>query len=94
MPPARAAKRTTLNLRIKAEERGLIDRAAFQRGQNRTDFILEAARKAAMDALLDRSVIVVEPKAYAKFLKRLEAPPKPNERLKRTLRSPLPWNKR
>ena len=40
------AKRDTLNLRIKPEVRGLIDRAAKARGKNRTDFILDAARAA------------------------------------------------
>ena len=93
MPPAaRAAKRTSLNIRIKAEERGIIDRAARANGQNRTDFILDAARKAAMDALLDRTMIVVDPKAYNKFLKRLDARPKPNARLKRSMRARQPWD--
>ena len=49
-------KRQSLNLRIKAEERGLIDRAAKTLGKNRTDFVLDAARRAAEDALLDRAV--------------------------------------
>ena len=40
-------RRETLNLRIKAEDRGLIDRAAMLTGKNRTDFVLEAARRAA-----------------------------------------------
>ena len=46
-------KRETLNIRIKPEERNLIDRAAKTRCKNRTDFILDAARRAADDALLD-----------------------------------------
>jgi len=56
-------KRQSLNLRIKAEERGLIDRAAKTLGKNRTDFVLDAARRAAEDALLDRTVLTVSPKA-------------------------------
>lgn len=40
-------KRETLNLRIRPDARGLIDRAALVRGNNRTDFILDAARQAA-----------------------------------------------
>jgi len=36
-------KRQSLNLRIKPEERGLIDRAAKTLGKNRTDFVLDAA---------------------------------------------------
>ena len=56
---SRAERRQTLNIRIKVDERGLIDRAAHVRGQNRTDFILEAARRAAEEALVDRSMIAV-----------------------------------
>jgi uncharacterized protein (DUF1778 family) len=92
MSPTRPAKRQTLNLRIKADERGLIDRAAKSVGKNRTDFVLEAARRAAEEALLDRTVLTVSPKAYAEFVARLDAPPKPNERLKRTMRTPAPWD--
>ena len=84
-------KRQSLNLRIKPEERGLIDRAAKTLGKNRTDFVLDAARRAAEDALLDRTVLMVSPKAYAEFLARLDAPPQPNERLQKTLRTAAPW---
>ena len=42
-------KRQSLNLRIKPEERGLIDRAAKTLGKNRTDFVLDAARCAAAE---------------------------------------------
>jgi uncharacterized protein (DUF1778 family) len=87
------AKRDTLNIRIKPELRGLIDRAAELSGKNRTDFVLDAARLAAEDALLDRTVFVVHPKAYAEFLARLDAPPRPNARLRRFLQTTAPWEK-
>jgi uncharacterized protein (DUF1778 family) len=90
--PKRATTRDSLNLRIKPELRGLIDRAARLAGKNRTDFVLEAARRAAEDALLDRTVFSVSPKAYAEFLQRLDAPPQPNKRLRRTMRAPAPWD--
>jgi uncharacterized protein (DUF1778 family) len=86
-----ALPRETLNIRIRPEVRGLIDRAAEARGTNRTDFILEAATRAAEDTLLDRALIQVSPKAYAEFLQRLDAPAKPNARLRKTLKAPLPW---
>ena len=88
---AQARKRQSLNLRIKPEERGLIDRAAKALGKNRTDFMLDAARRAAEEALLDRTIFTVSPKAYSEFLARLDAPPQPNERLRRTMRTPAPW---
>ncbi|MCC6763449.1 MAG: DUF1778 domain-containing protein, partial [Deltaproteobacteria bacterium] len=59
-----SAKRDTLNVRIKPELRSLIDRAAQLLGKNRTDFVLDAARHAAEDALLDRTIFVLDPKAY------------------------------
>ena len=87
------AKRDTLNVRIKPEVRGLIDRAAALTGKNRTNFVLDAARHAAEDALLDRTVFVLDPKAYREFLARLDAPPQPNQRLRRALKTPAPWEK-
>ena len=86
-----ARKRQSLNLRIKPEERGLIDRAAKTLGKNRTDFMLDAARRAAEETLLDRTIFAVSPKAYAEFLARLDAPPQPNERLLKTMRTSAPW---
>lgn len=85
-------KRETLNIRIRAEERGLIDRAAAIRGKNRTDFILDAARLAAEEALLDQVLITASPQAYEEFLTRLDMPPQPNERLSKTMQTPAPWD--
>ncbi len=87
------AKRETLNIRIKPEERNLIDRAAKTRGKNRTDFILDAARLAAEDALLDQTIISVSPQAYKQFLARLDMPPKANERLRKTMQTSAPWDR-
>ena len=91
MSQTRSPRREALNLRIKSDDRGLIDRAAKSLGKTRTDFVLEAARRAAEETLLDRLVFTVSPEAYAEFLARLDAPPKPNERLKRTMTTPAPW---
>jgi uncharacterized protein (DUF1778 family) len=91
LKPETASRRDTLNLRIKAEERGLIDRAATLTGKTRTDFVLEAARHAAEEALLDRTVFAVSPEAYASFLARLDEPPRPNDRLRRTMHTTPPW---
>jgi uncharacterized protein (DUF1778 family) len=87
------SKRETLNIRIKSEERNLIDRAAHTQGKNRTDFILEAARAAAEEALLDQLIMIVSPEAYSDFLARLDSPPQPNERLYKTMQTSAPWDK-
>lgn len=96
MSPAKARPRSpreTLNIRIQSEERNLIDRAAKARGKRRTDFIIEAARAAAEEALLDQALIVAVPEAYAAFLARLDMPPQPSERLRKTMQTPAPWDK-
>ena len=82
-------RRDTLNIRIKPELRGLIDRAAELAGKNRTDFVLDAARHAAEAALMDRTVFVVNPKAYAEFLARLDAPPAPSPPTSQVCHVPL-----
>jgi uncharacterized protein (DUF1778 family) len=86
-------KRDTLNIRIKPDVRGLIDRAAALAGKNRTDFVLDAARQAAENALMDRTLFVLNPKAHAEFVARLDAQPKPNARLRRTMQTTAPWEK-
>ena len=86
------SRRETLNIRIRPDVRGLIDRAAELAGKNRTDFVLDAARRAAEETLLDRTLFVVGPKAYREFLARLDAPPKPNARLRKSMRAPAPWD--
>ena len=91
MHPVADAKRETLNIRIKADIRNLIDRAAKSRGKNRTDFILESARAAAEEALLDQVIMTVTPQAYEQFLARLDLPPKANDRLRKTMTTPAPW---
>jgi len=85
------AKRESLNIRIKTEVRRLIDKAARSQGKNRTDFMLEASRQAAEDALLDRTIFTVNPKVYAEFLARLDAQPQPNKRLRKTMQTMAPW---
>lgn len=93
MPAANSMsiKRETLNLRIKPAERDLIDRAAKARGKNRTDFVLEAARAAAEEALIEQRIIMADPQAYQEFLARLDQAPAPNAALRKTMQTPAPW---
>ena len=89
---APTAQRETLNFRVKTADRNLIDRAARLLGKSRTDFMVESARQAAQDALLDQTLFTVSPKIRATFVARLDAPPAPNEKLRRMMTTPAPWN--
>ena len=85
--------RKPLNMRIRPETRRLLDMAAELTGKTLTDFVLDAARQAAQSALLDRSAIPLESKAYEAFVALLDAPPQPNERLCKSLQARAPWER-
>lgn len=84
--------RKPLNMRVRPDTRTLLDMAAELTGKNLTDFVLDAARQAAQSALLDRAAIPMENKAYESFIALLDAPPQPNERLRKSLQTPAPWD--
>ena len=56
--PARTS-RPIIKLRTTVDEREMIDRAAAVLGKNRSQFMLEVARQAAENALLDRVLLRV-----------------------------------
>lgn len=82
-----------VNLRIRDDTRALIDRAARAQGRSRTDFMIEAARRAAEEAILDQTLIVTDRESYDRFVALLERPPESNERLRKLMRTPAPWER-
>ena len=86
-------KNTNLSLRISEQDKSLIDRAAAVAGQDRTEFMVSSARKAASDALLDQRLFVLNDKQWAEFSAALDAPPAPNDRLKAMLNRRASWEK-
>jgi len=64
-----------VNLRVRPDIRSLIDRAAKANGKTRSDFMIEASRRAAEDALLDQTLVRVDQETYNHFLDVLDKPP-------------------
>jgi uncharacterized protein (DUF1778 family) len=81
----------TISMRIPPDARDLIDRAAKATGRTRTDFMLETARKAAEEVLLDQRMFYLDTAEYEAFLKALDAPPRDLPELRRLLTEPAPW---
>ena len=81
----------TISMRVPPETRDLIDRAAKATGRTRTDFMLETARKAAEEALLDQRLFHLDTAEYTAFLKALDAPPRELPELRKLLSAPAPW---
>ncbi len=84
-------RRGMINIRIKPAERDLIDHAAALQGKSRSDFMLEASRRAAEEALLDRTLLRVDEATYARVVALLDAPPQPNEQLRKLMQTKAPW---
>ena len=55
--------------------------------------MLDAARQAAQDALLDRTLFRLDSDHFEAFVALLDAPPAPNDKLKRLLSTPAPWER-
>jgi uncharacterized protein (DUF1778 family) len=79
-----------VNLRMRGDTRSLIDRAAKAHGKSRSEFMIDAARRAAEDALLDQVLVRVDPKTYDYFLEVLDQPPG-GEGFERLMQTKEPW---
>ena len=82
-------KSETINLRANSEQRDLIDRAAQAIGKSRTQFILDSARAAAEETLLDRRWMLVDEATYQHFLAHLDEPP--SDALTALMAEKSPW---
>lgn len=80
-----------INIRVREGDRALIDQAALLSGKSRSEFMLEAARRAASEAILDRTLFRMAPAAFTRFTAMLDAPPPPNATLRRLMRAKAPW---
>jgi uncharacterized protein (DUF1778 family) len=81
----------SINLRIERQTRQLIDDAAAVLGKTRTEFMIESARKVAIDVLLDQRLFVLDPERYDAFVHALDNPPAPGGKLRSLLRRVPAW---
>ena len=66
-----------LSMRFPDHDIAIIDRAAELQGRSRTDFVRQAAVRAAEDVLLENSTIRMSPEDFEAFLAILNAPAEP-----------------
>jgi uncharacterized protein (DUF1778 family) len=92
-PPSTANSEATtraVNLRVREEIRDLIDQAARIQGRSRSDFMIDAARRAAEETLLDQTLVRVDRDTYEHFLAVLDHAPA-GEGYERLMAAPSPW---
>ena len=83
----------SINLRIESNTRQLIDEAAAILGKTRTEFMIDSARREAIDVLLDQRLFVLDAERFDAFMQLLDNPPAPGEKLKALLRRVPAWQK-
>lgn len=63
-----------ISMRLPEADVAIIDRAAGLRGRTRTDFVREAAVRAAEDVLMESQLVRMTPEGFAAFIAVLCAP--------------------
>ncbi len=78
-------------MRLPERDVDLIDRAAVLSGRSRTEFVRDAAVRAAEGVLLDRALVRMTPSAFAAFARAIAGRGKPVRALVSVLERKAPW---
>lgn len=88
-----AATKASINLRIDTRSRRMIDDAARALGKTRTEYMVETARRQAIDVLLDRRLIELEAANFNSFAAALDTPSAPGPKLQALMSRKPAWEK-
>lgn len=86
-------KEHPLSMRLPESDIAIIDRAADLRGRSRTDFVREAAVRAAEEILLENTPIRMSSKGFSTFMAAITAAPTAVSEMVDLLKRPAPWEK-
>ena len=87
----KAKRSEVVNMRIEPNQLDLIDTAANLCGKSRSAFMLDAAYRAAQEAMLDRRLFCLSEEQWEAFNQALDTVPTRNETLTQLLAAPAPW---
>lgn len=91
MPRAAKRKEHPLSMRLPEADIALIDRAASLRGRSRTDFVRDAAVRAAETVLMETAPIRMSAAGFKGFMAALTGPAAPVPEMVDILRRTAPW---
>ncbi len=84
-------KEYPISMRLPEADIAIIDRAAGLRGRSRTDFVREAAVRAAEAVVMEQRLIRMTPQGFTDFLNALAQPAGPLPEMVELLKRPAPW---
>lgn len=91
MPTIADRKEHPISMRLPDADIAMIDRAANLRGRSRTDFVREAAVRAAEDVLMENRLIRMSPDGFAHFMAAISGPAAPVPEMIEVVKRPAPW---
>jgi uncharacterized protein (DUF1778 family) len=80
-----------ISMRLPEADVAMIDRAAGLRGRSRTDFVREAAVRAAEEVVMEQGLIRMSPEGFSRFMDVLARPAVPVPEMVRDLNRSAPW---
>ena len=91
MPNAARKKDHPLSMRLPEADIAIIDRAAGLRGRSRTDFVRDAAVRAAEEVLMENTLVRMSPEGFDMFLAAVSRPATVVPEMVKLLQRPAPW---
>ena len=91
MPRVIKRKEHPLSMRLPEADIAIIDRAATLRGRSRTDFVRDAAVRAAEDVLMETMPIRMSPAGFKTFITALSGPATAVPEMVELFRRAAPW---
>lgn len=84
-------KEYPISMRLPEADVAMIDRAADMRGRSRTDFVRDAAVRAAEDVMMENHLIRMSPEGFADFMAAVSAPAAPVPEMVEVVDRAAPW---
>ena len=91
MPQSARAKDHPLSLRLPQADIAMIDRAASILGRSRTEFMRDAAVRAAEEVVMQQRLIRMDAASFADFMAALDAPAAPVPEMVVFMSRRAPW---
>jgi uncharacterized protein (DUF1778 family) len=87
------ARDATIHIRAPKQTKELIEAAASSAGKSLSEFVLDSARRQAVDVLLDQRLFVLDNDQFTAFMRALDNPPPPGPKLKALMKRRPLWQK-
>jgi len=84
-------KEYPISMRLPEADVAMIDRAANLRGRSRTEFVRDAAVRAAEEVVMENRLVRMSPEGFADFIDILSRPAMPVPEMTELARRPAPW---